>query len=117
MRLTARETEQPDSRRVKGRVGRSIHRRPNREPSALARSRVANASGAAYKEGMWGLRRKPVQPKFDLGREKLRGSQLAITQAYGWSTRPLATDQDLRDSAQRQIELPAAHSPDHPPQE
>ena len=67
---------------------------------------------------MWRFRRKPVQPKVDLGRERLRGSQLAITQAYRWSPRPPATDHDLRDLAvsQRQIELPAADSPD-PPQE
>jgi hypothetical protein len=116
MRLTARELSSLTARRVKGRVGRSIHRRPNREAVPLLSLRVANASGRAYKESMWGFRRKTVQPNVDLGRERLRGSQLAITQAYGWSTRPPATDHDLRDSAQRRIELPAADSPD-PPQE
>ena len=31
-----------------------------------------------------GFRRKPVLPEVDVGRDRLLGSQLAITLAYGW---------------------------------
>jgi hypothetical protein len=41
--------------------------------------------------GFW---RKPVRPEVDFGRDRLLGSQLAITLAYGWSNGALMNRED-----------------------
>ena len=42
--------------------------------------------------GFW---RKPVRPEVDFGRDRLLGSQLAITLAYGWSNGARLSREDV----------------------
>jgi hypothetical protein len=49
--------------------------------------------------GFW---RKPVRPEVDFGRDRLLGSQLAITLAYGWSNgAPMNREYVLRGLPER----------------
>ena len=61
--------------------------------------------------GFW---RKPVRPEVDFGRDRLLGSQLAITLAYGWSNGAPTNRDDVQRGFRERREDVAAPSDEAP---